>query len=114
MSRGPEGLDWQALLVELNGHRAIYAERFPARLVAAFGACPDPGRASAAFDQQAATNVLQVFAGAWPTLGPHGAPERWHHVGIPNDPTPVGIFAFRGRELLPGTIVIDAVHLVRN
>lgn len=54
MSSGPEGLDWQALVVELNGRRAI-----------------------------------------------------------PNYPTSIGVFAFRGRELLPGTIVIDAVHQVR-
>lgn len=109
MSPSPEGLDWQGLLVELNGRRAIYAEQFPAQLDAAFTACPDPARALTAFDQRAATDVLEVFAGAWPTLGPHGASERWHYVGVPNDPTAVGVFVFRGRELLPGTIVIDAV-----
>ena len=113
MSSGPEGLDWQALVVELNDRRAIYAERFPADLDAALAACPDPARAAASFDQQAATDVLRVFAGAWPTLGPHGASERWHYISIPNDPTSIGVFAFRGRALLPGTIVIDAVHQVR-
>ena len=78
------------------------------------GAVPDEGRTCdpAAFDQQAATDVLRVFAGAWPALGPHGASERWHYVGILNDPTSVGVFALRERELLPGTIVIDAVHQV--
>lgn len=114
MSSRPEGLDWRSLLVGLNDRRAIYAERFPLRLDAAFDECPDPARAWAAFDQEAATDVLRVFAGAWPTLGPRGASERWHYLGIPNDPTAVGVFAFRGRELLPGTIVVDAVERVKS
>ena len=73
MSASPEGLDWSSLLVELNDRRAIYAERFPVRLAAALTECSDPDRATRAFDQQAATDVLRVFAGAWPTLGP----PRW-------------------------------------
>ena len=96
----------------MNGRRAIYAERFPAQLDAAFAECADPRRAAAAFDQQTAIDVLNVFAGAWATLGPDGASERWQHISVPNDPTSVGVFALRGRELLPGMIVVDAAHHV--
>jgi hypothetical protein len=60
VNSGPEGLDWQSLLVELNDRQAIYAEQFPAHLDAVLAECPDPARASAAFDQQAATDVLRV------------------------------------------------------
>ncbi len=101
MSASPEGLDWSSLLVELNDRRAIYAERFPVRLAAALAECSDPDRAARAFDQQAATDVLRVFAGAWPTLGPQGVSERWHYVSIPNDPTAVGVFASEGGSSCP-------------
>ena len=112
MTPAPEGLDWRSLTVELNGRHAIYAERFPSLLAMAFDAGPDPDRARAGFTQQVARNTLETFAGAWPNLGPIGGNTRWHYISLPNDPTTVGVFAFRGTELAPGWIMVDAVHWV--
>lgn len=93
-----DGLDWQTLVVTVNGRAAIYAEQFPAMLDNAIASADAPDAVQVTFTQEVAADLLARFAGTWPGLGPHGARSRWTYLSLPNQPGKVDVFAFRGTD----------------
>lgn len=107
-------LPWASLVVELDGRRAIYDERFPkrwadaeAQIVAAHG-----GLGLWDYDASEAAGVLAHFAANWPTLPERPSGARWVAAAYEvtgTDPIVTVPIVFVARTLSPTQIVVTHV-----